>query len=165
MIPGITTVPHNALLYLFYFLLCRTVSCYVSRCHDSLFTLTSHDVTTHCTFSCLTISFLAFQSCRPGGLKTRHLVRKHFAGTAAAQQSDNSGNYTNKPGGGGGGGEGMGGGMGQDATRTRSLPSMTMELSGTHNGKRSHRPAGTPLRAPAFPTVSFPPSMMLKVRG
>lgn len=30
-------------------------------------------------------------------------------------------------------------------------------------GRRTHRPAGTPLRAPAFPTISFPPSMMLKV--
>lgn len=32
------------------------------------------------------------------------------------------------------------------------------------NGKKSHRLTGTPLKAPAYPTVSFPPSIMLKVR-
>lgn len=42
-------------------------------------------------------------------------------------------------------------------------PVLTVEMTGGSNSKRAHRAAGTPLRAPAFPTVSFPPSMMLKV--
>ena len=123
--------------------------------------LTHCTLMSQCTLSCLTISSPRLV-LSPWRLKNTPPCKYCTEqGGAAVQQGDYSGNYVSKPG--GGGGEGVGSGMGQDAARTRSLPTMTMELSGHHSGRRSHRPAGTPLRAPAFPTVSFPPSMMLKV--
>lgn len=72
---------------------------------------------------------------------------------------------------GGEGIQGMGMGMGTAAGAgsgsrddDRGRPSLTVEMTGgSSGGRRGYRAAWTPLRAPAYPTVSFPPSMMLKV--
>lgn len=43
-------------------------------------------------------------------------------------------------------------------------PVLTVDMAGGSSGaRRGYRAAWTPLRSPAYPTVSFPPSMMLKV--